>query len=161
MFFGRKNLSTVLGYSLGEYVIIIFFYLIFYIIYRLLRPFAEKFGALYHGERIDHTPKPDEFKAQMFRRKEEYTHAIKEYRKLLHQFPKRSDFIFEIAEIYRKDLSDKERALNAYAQFLMHPGAMEYPLLVGMARERIEELEGKGYRRPDIVEIDTGSGGEW
>lgn len=104
---------------------------------------------------IDKTTKkgPEVFKARMLKQKERYAEAIKEYRKLFSQFPERIDLLYEIAEIYRNDLKDKEKGLKTHMMVTKYPEEGEYTMSIRHSKEIVKELMGKGYKRPDIIEV--------
>ena len=69
------------------------------------------------------TTGPELYRAEMHQTKGDYIEAIKEYRKLFAQSPDRLDFLYAIAEIYRNDLKDNEKAVKTHMVIAKYEGS--------------------------------------
>src|SRR4030042_3511048 len=125
-------ISGLLWFKLAFYETIFFVgILILYKYYlELIGTIASPVGFLFHSGTKESILRPAVHKAKMNRERRDYKGAIKEYRKLLVKFPERLDFLYEIGEIYRKDLNDPERAIRAYRELARKPEEGEYAYLV-------------------------------
>jgi hypothetical protein len=142
------RISAVLAVKMAVYETLAFAALIFvhrfYI--EVLDKIASKTGIIYYSGTHELIAKPEIFRARILRHQGDFAGAVKAFRKLLVRFPGRIDLLYEIGDIYRKDLGDRERALWAYREVAKRPEEGEYAYLVREARLRIEELEGRESR---------------
>ncbi len=133
--------------------LMLFFLLLYFVI---TEPSNRKFSNLLIKEK----QKPETFRAMKFRQDGKYREAIREFRKLFSQFPENLNFLYEIAEIYRNDLKDKERAIKTYREVAKYPEQGKFTSLIRHSKEIIQELLGKSYIRPDVIETGDTSG-DW
>jgi tetratricopeptide (TPR) repeat protein len=138
-------ISGLLAFKLAFYETIFFVGIL--ILHRyyvsLIEAVASKAGFLYHSGTKERNLRPEVHRAKKLREQRDYQGAIKAYRKLFMEFPDRLDFLYEIGEIYRKDLNDSERAIRAYRELARKPEEGEYAYLVKEAKYHIDAFEGR------------------
>jgi len=142
---------AALPVALVATIAFLLFILYLYIIYRVLDPLVSFSGFLFHRGDRDLSPRPDITRAEMFRKKGMYVEAVKEYRILFSRFPDRLDFLFEVAEIYRKSIGDIERASKTYKSLLEYSEDDEYGVYVVHAQRMLQELEVNRTRMPHDI----------
>jgi tetratricopeptide (TPR) repeat protein len=154
LFFWQVSRVGTLLLAAGEFVILLFTFTVFGLIPRVLGLLVGRVGFLYHSGTHQQVIKPEVHRARALANRRDWAGAIKEYRRLLFRFPGRIDFLFEIAEIYRKEIGDTERALSAYRKVAGYPESGEFAYLVRQAARRIEELEGRVPPPPDVIDLE-------
>jgi hypothetical protein len=138
-------ISGLLAFKLAFYETIFFVGILilhkYYV--SLIDAVAGKAGFLYHSGTKERNLRPEVHRAERFREQRDYQGAVKAYRKLFMEFPDRLDFLYEIGEIYRKDLFDVERAIRAYRELARKPEEGEHAYLVKEAKYLIDTFEGR------------------
>jgi tetratricopeptide (TPR) repeat protein len=154
LFFLRSSPVRLLIISGIEFLVLLFTFALFGLIPKILEPIVGRVGFLYHSGTHEAAVRPEVHRAQALANRRDWPGAIKEYRRLLARFPERIDFLFEIGEIYRKEIGDADRALAVYRKVAGRPESGEFAYLVRQAAHRIEELEGKVPPPPDVIDLE-------
>ena len=154
--FGGMPSLPALFISLVELILLIPLLIFLYFLYRFLGNEFKLPGLSFLQKRSTLKRGPEQYRAEMHRKKGEYTDAIKEYRRLLSRHPERLDYLYEIAEIYRKDLKDIDRAIKSHREVAgNHCGkcAGKYDHYINHSREILVDLKkAERNEHPIVVE---------
>jgi tetratricopeptide (TPR) repeat protein len=142
--FGGMPLLPALLLSLVELILLFPLLIFLYFLYRFLGHEFKLPGLSFLKKRATLKVGPEQYRAEMLRKQGEYIDAIKEYRRLLSRSPERLDYIYEIGEIYRKNLKDIDRAIKSHREVAENHGgknAVKYDYYINHSREILVELK--------------------
>lgn len=106
-----------------EFAIMIPFFMVAFLVYKILIKGEKRIWFTLKKSKVGVNAGPEIYRAEMYQKKGDYIEAIKEYRKLFAQSPDRLDFLYAIAEIYRNDLKDNEKAVRTHMIIAKYDGS--------------------------------------
>jgi|GEM_PF-6151208 len=121
--FGIKPPFRAFTLALIEFAIMIPFFMVALFVYRILIKGEGRIWSPFGKRKFVAKAGPEIFRAEKYQQKGEYSEAIKEYRKLLARSPDRLDFLYAIAEIYRNDLKNNQKALKTHMEVAKYDGS--------------------------------------
>lgn len=109
--------------ALIEFAILVPFFVVASLVYRILVKGEKRIWFPFNIRKVGANAGPELYRAEMYQTRGDYIEAIKEYRKLFAQSPDRLDFLYAIAEIYRNDLKDNEKAVKTHMVIAKYDGS--------------------------------------
>ncbi|MBN1572195.1 MAG: hypothetical protein JW984_03245 [Deltaproteobacteria bacterium] len=119
---GITPLYRAFTLALIEFAILTLFLMVPFLVYKILVKGERRIWFSFGKRRLGVKAGPEIYRAEMYQTKGDYSEAIKEYRKLFSLSPDRLDFLYAIAEIYRNDLKDNEKAVKTHMEVAKYDG---------------------------------------
>jgi tetratricopeptide (TPR) repeat protein len=144
LLFGGIPPLAAIKLALIEISLMIPFLMVALLVYKLLIKGEGRIWSPFGKRKFVAKSGPELYRAEKYQQKGEYSEAIKEYRKLFTLSPDRLDFLYAIAEIYRNDLKDNEKAVKTHMVIAKYDGselAKGYEYHIGHSKDILKHAQ--------------------